>query len=87
MEKLRKLKEKINFVIKSNDKTEILEQVNSLKDYKPSEFFVKEIIGLNNELFEQMEIEDFRFHSLLTIQQAMIEISGLGLQEIHLKLK
>lgn len=86
MKELEELKDKMNLVIKSTDKNEISEIIASLKKEKISDFFSKNIIDLNLYLKDSFELIDFRFHSLLTIHQTMIEISGLSLIEIQNKL-
>lgn len=87
MTELTILKDKLSKVINAKNKTEIVEIINSLNEHKTSEFFKKNIINLNLELKDNLELEDFRFHSLLTIQQTMIEVSGLSLFEIQNRLR
>ncbi len=50
-------------------KDEISEIIASLKKYKTSAFFNKNIIELNLSLKDSFELKDFRFHSLLTINK------------------
>ena len=87
MKELFELKEKINSVIKTEDKSEVRNKIESLKNYKVSDFFKENIVEVNLSLFDDFDLENFRFHSLMTIQQAMIEVSGLGLKEIQEVLK
>lgn len=84
---LKELKEKINLVIKLDNKPDILDVIKSLNEYNLSKIFSDNILKVNIELYDDFNIDDFKFHSLLTIQQAMTEITGLGLVDIHLELR
>jgi uncharacterized phage-associated protein len=87
MKELFELKEKINNIIKTEDKSEIKNEIESLKNYKVSNIFKENIIDTNLSYFNEYDLDNFRFHSLLTIQQTMTEVSGLGLKDIQEVLK
>lgn len=80
---LFELKEKSEKIRNSKSKYEILKEIESLKNYPMSVFFRNELLSLNLELFDKMKLDDFKFHSLLTVSQTMVEITGLSVLEIH----
>ncbi len=83
---LKEQKELLQKVIKSDDKDEIYSIIDSIKKYNTSKPFIT-IVQINLDCKDSLSIEDFRLHSLLTIQQLMIESTGLGLLEIQKRLK
>lgn len=83
-EKLQTIQKNIETIFKS-DKFEIIEILNEYLSYNLSSE-LKDLIHLNIEISNDLEINDFKFHSILTLQQIMIEISDLSLYEIQKEL-